>query len=95
MNVSLAAAGNLVVTLDVFTGLVVASALAIAWLVFRWTAPTTAVHQTSKGERLMWAVAAAASVIVVGSYLGDGLRGIERSGENSTEKPQAAVGMLI
>ncbi|MGW6244380.1 hypothetical protein [Streptomyces roseolus] len=70
---------GMAVTLDLYTGLVVAGALAIAWLVYRWTAPApTAAHQTSKGERLAYAVGAAAAVIVIGGYLGAGLEGVHR-----------------
>ncbi|MVO90638.1 hypothetical protein GPA10_39290 [Streptomyces sp. p1417] len=67
------------VTLDVSTSLVVIAALVVGCLVYRWTAPVPgAVVQTSKGERLMWAVSAAAAAIVVGSYLADGIKDVER-----------------
>ncbi|PJE95921.1 hypothetical protein CUT44_19090 [Streptomyces carminius] len=64
------------VTFDLFTAFVVAVALVLAWLVYRWTAPAPGSPvQASKGERLAYAIGAAASVIVIGGYLGGGFRG--------------------
>ncbi|GGX37924.1 hypothetical protein [Streptomyces chartreusis] len=64
------------VTFDVFTAFIVAVALVLAWLVYRWTAPAPGSPvQMSKGERLAYAIGAAASVIVIGGYLGGGFRG--------------------
>ncbi|WP_447039875.1 hypothetical protein [Streptomyces sp. DSM 118878] len=64
------------VTFDLFTVFVVAVALVLAWLVYRWTAPAPGSPvQASKGERLAYAIGAAASVIVIGGYLVGGFRG--------------------
>ncbi|MGW0121713.1 hypothetical protein [Streptomyces sp. NPDC003327] len=92
MNVSLAAAGHLAVTLDLYTALVVGLALTVAVAVYRKTAPApAAVHPTSPGERLAWAVGAAASIIVIGAFLGEGLRGVERIEEPGTVKPTSTA----
>ncbi|MEU5137710.1 hypothetical protein [Streptomyces californicus] len=66
------------VTFDVFTAFIVAVALVLAWLVYQRTAPApgSPVH-ASTGERLAYAIGAAASVIVIGGYLGGGFRGLE------------------
>lgn len=66
------------VTFDLFTAFVIAVALVLAWLVYRWTAPAPGSPvQASKGERLAYAIGAAASVIVIGGYLVGGIRGFE------------------
>ncbi|MGW3377397.1 hypothetical protein [Streptomyces hydrogenans] len=83
-------------TLDLYTVLVVACSLVIATIVYRKTAPKPAgAHQTSPGERLAWAVGAAAGVIVVGAFLGEGLKGVERIEEPSTGKPRAAAVQVL
>ncbi|MFE8941050.1 hypothetical protein ACFYNX_26655 [Streptomyces sp. NPDC007872] len=64
------------VTFDLFTTFVIVVALVLAWLVYRWTAPAPGSPvQASKGERLVYAIGAAASVIVIGGYLVGGFRG--------------------
>lgn len=69
-------------TFDLITGLVVAGAFAAGALVYQRTAPpegqTTAL---SRGERLAVALGAAATVIVIGGYLGSGFRGIEHAAD--------------
>ncbi|MEU4181555.1 hypothetical protein [Streptomyces sp. NPDC026589] len=83
------------VTFDLLTDFVVLAALLLACLVYRWTAPApnSPVH-TSRGERLMYAVGAAASVIVIGNYA---IGGFKSFGYDvpTTEKPAAAVGMML
>ncbi|MEU0673160.1 hypothetical protein ABZ330_09720 [Streptomyces sp. NPDC006172] len=66
------------VTFDLITALVVTGACTAGVLVYRRTAPSeSATTALSRGERLAVALGAAATVIVIGSYLGSGFRGIE------------------
>ncbi|MFJ3090152.1 hypothetical protein [Streptomyces sp. NPDC086838] len=66
------------VTFDLFTAFVVVSALVLAWLVYRKTAPAPgSPAQATKGERLVYAITAAAAVIAIGGYLGGGIREFE------------------
>ncbi|MEU7282621.1 hypothetical protein AB0A69_28160 [Streptomyces sp. NPDC045431] len=65
------------VTFDLITALVVSGAFAAGVLVYRRTAPPEGGQ--SRGERLAVALGAAATVIVIGSYLGGGFRGIEHA----------------
>ncbi|MFE4574641.1 hypothetical protein [Streptomyces chartreusis] len=54
------------------TVLVVTFAAIAAVVVYRGTAPPAdAAYQTSKGERLFWALSAAGIVFGIGGYLGD------------------------
>ncbi|MFB6668494.1 hypothetical protein [Streptomyces parvus] len=77
------------VTFDLFTALVAGAALVLAWLVYRWTAPSPeASVQASRGERLAYAIGSAASVIVVGAFLIGGVRG-------SSTPVQAPVSCLL
>lgn len=72
--------GSLYVTFDLITALVVAGAFTAAALVYRRTAPPEgATTALSRGERLALALGAAATVIVIGGYLGSGFRGIEHA----------------
>ncbi|MER5967508.1 hypothetical protein [Streptomyces sp. NPDC002057] len=83
------------VTFDVLTGLVVVAALVLARLVYQWTALTpNSPAQTSRGERLVYAVGTAASVVVLGSYLVGGFRGIQYAQEPAAGKPAAAAPVL-
>ncbi|MEU3620165.1 hypothetical protein ABZ725_49000 [Streptomyces sp. NPDC006872] len=63
------------VTLDLATVLVVGLALAVGCMVHRGMAPAAGTGSTtSKGDRLTAAVAAAAGVIVIGSFLVGGVQ---------------------
>ncbi|MGW4759346.1 hypothetical protein [Streptomyces chartreusis] len=63
-------------TIGLGTVLVVTFAAIAAVVVYRWTAPPAdAAHQTSKGERLLWALFAAAAVIEIVGYIGDRVAG--------------------
>ncbi|MEU2098656.1 hypothetical protein ABZ741_21495 [Streptomyces globisporus] len=74
------------VTFDLFTALVAGAAFVLAWLVYRWTAPSPeASVQASRGERLAYAIGAAASVIVVGAFLVGGVRAFEYTGTGTRE----------
>ncbi|MFI0757693.1 MULTISPECIES: hypothetical protein [unclassified Streptomyces] len=67
-------------TFDLITALVVAGAFTAGALVYRRTAPPEGATTTlSRGERLALALGAAATVIVIGGYLGSGFRGIEHA----------------
>jgi hypothetical protein len=69
----------LYVTFDLITALVVSGAFVAGVLVYRRTAPPEGATGQSRGERLAVALGAAATVIVIGSYLGGGFRGIEHA----------------
>ncbi|MET7582828.1 hypothetical protein [Streptomyces microflavus] len=76
-------------TFDLITGLVVAGAFAAGALVYQRTAPTEGqTTALSRGERLAVALGAAATVIVIGGYLGSGFRGIEHAADT---QPAGAV----
>ncbi|CAL9677765.1 hypothetical protein SUDANB105_08076 (plasmid) [Streptomyces sp. enrichment culture] len=75
------------VVADLATVLVVAVGIAIGFMVYRWTEPApNAAIQSAKGERLAWAVGAAAAVIVVGGFLMEGI-----TVEVSPDSPAAGV----
>jgi hypothetical protein len=66
------------VTVDLFTALVVCIAVTAGVVVYRWGASSAdASVATSKGERLLWAVAAAAAVVAIGSFVAQGVGGGE------------------
>ena len=71
--------GFLYVTFDLITVLVVAGSLAIGGLVYGWSASSPPATAPSKGERLLLALTSVVAAITIGSYLGDGFRGIERT----------------
>lgn len=79
------------ITYDLTTALVVFGALTVGVLVYRRTEPSEGASTLSRGERLVLALGAAATVVAIGSYLGNGLRGIERT---SAPKPTETVGVL-
>lgn len=76
------------VTFDLITAFVVSGAFATGALVYRRTAPSEGATALSGGERLALALGAAATVIVIGSYLGNGFRGIEST---ANAQPAGAV----
>ncbi|GGP89435.1 hypothetical protein GCM10010249_04060 [Streptomyces roseolilacinus] len=65
------------ITYDLTAALVVAGALATGVLVHRRTAPSEGANALSRGERLILALGAAATVIMIGGCLGNGFRGTE------------------
>lgn len=67
------------VTFDLITALVVFGAFATGALVYRRTAPSEGATALSRGERLALALGAAAAVVVIGGYLGNGFRGVEHA----------------
>ncbi|MEU2232367.1 hypothetical protein [Streptomyces vietnamensis] len=75
------------VTFDLITVLVVSGAFAAGALVYRRTAPPEGATGQSRGERLAVALGAAATVIVIGSYLGGGFRGIEHAANARPVEP--------
>ncbi|MCX4687479.1 hypothetical protein OG401_24800 [Kitasatospora purpeofusca] len=79
------------ITYDLTTALVVAGALVVGVLVYRRTEPSEGASALSRGERLVLALGAAATVVAIGGYLGNGLRGVERT---SDPKSAATVGVL-
>ncbi|MCX4747046.1 hypothetical protein OG455_16180 [Kitasatospora sp. NBC_01287] len=70
------------------TALVVSGAFATGVLVYRWTAPSEGATALSRGERLALALGAAATVIMIGGYLGNGFRGI---GHTANAQPAGAM----
>ncbi|MEU0985410.1 hypothetical protein [Streptomyces sp. NPDC005953] len=73
------------VTFDLITALVVAGAFTAGALVYHRTAPPEgATTALSRGERLAVALGAAATVIVIGGYLGNGFRGIEHAADTQS-----------
>ncbi|MFJ4614852.1 hypothetical protein [Streptomyces griseus] len=69
-------------TFDLITAFVVAGAFAAGALVYQRTAPAEgAATALSRGERLAVALGAAATVIVIGGYLGSGFQGIEHAAD--------------
>jgi len=94
------------VTLDVATGLVVSLSAGTGWLVYRWTQPPlpgsplsfapqlTGPPQHTKGERLVAALTAAVAVMVLGSYLTEGITGVARGEGAETKTDKAAVAPL-
>ncbi|KIQ63467.1 hypothetical protein TR51_33015 [Kitasatospora griseola] len=64
------------ISFDPITVLVVSGAFATGVLVYRRTTPSEGATALSRGERLALALGAAATVIVIGGYLGSGFRGI-------------------
>ncbi|MGW2471974.1 hypothetical protein [Streptomyces sp. NPDC001665] len=75
------------VTFDLITVLVVSVSFAAGVLVYRRTAPPEGATGQSRGERLAVALGAAATVIVIGSYLGGGFRGIEHAANARPVEP--------
>ncbi|MFF1507522.1 hypothetical protein [Streptomyces sp. NPDC058326] len=75
------------VTFDLITALVVSGAFAAGVLVYRRTAPPEGAIGQSRGERLAVALGAAATVIVIGSYLGGGFRGFEHAANARPVEP--------
>ncbi|MFF8499590.1 hypothetical protein ACF07L_02880 [Streptomyces anulatus] len=72
-------------TIDLITALVVAGAFTAGTLVYQRTAPPEgATTALSRGERLAFALGAAATVIVIGGYLGSGFRGIEHAADTQS-----------
>ncbi|MDQ1022520.1 putative membrane protein YeaQ/YmgE (transglycosylase-associated protein family) [Streptomyces umbrinus] len=62
------------VTVGLSTVLVAYAAIVIGSVVYQWTAPAAdAPVPTLKGERLLWAVTAAAAVIAIGSFVASGI----------------------
>lgn len=83
---------SLGISFDLISAFFLMVALGIGWLVYRWTAPApSAAHQTSKGERLMYAVVSAAAIITIGTYFGDGFGGIERVEKARTSSPTTSA----
>jgi hypothetical protein len=78
----------LYVTFDLMTALVVSGAFAAGALVYRWTTPSEGATALSRGERLALALGAAATVIMIGGYLGNGFRGVEHT---ANAQPRGAV----
>ncbi|MFF3975020.1 hypothetical protein ACFYZ6_34930 [Streptomyces rubiginosohelvolus] len=77
------------VTFDLFTAFVAVGALVLAWLVYRKTAPAPgSASQATKGERLVCAITAAAAAIVIGGYLGGGIRGVEYPAADARPVPR-------
>ncbi|MFB7982889.1 hypothetical protein [Streptomyces vinaceus] len=72
--------------MDLFTGFVVVLSLATGWLVYRLTVPSPRATTPSKGERISYAVVAAASVVAIGAYAGSGIKGVERAPDVKTER---------
>lgn len=79
------------ITFDLITALVVSGAFATGVLVYRRTAPSEGATALSRGERLALALGAAATVIVIGGYLGNGFRGIEHSANAQLARAVEAV----
>lgn len=85
------------VTASLATVLVAGAAIVIGCLVHRWTEPTPgAASSTSKGERLGWADAAAAAVIVIGAFLASGINieapaGLPASGPSGDLTPSPTL----
>ncbi|MEU0360513.1 hypothetical protein [Streptomyces cyaneofuscatus] len=72
-------------TFDLITVLVVAGAFTAGALVYQRTAPPEgATTALSRGERLAVALGAAATVIMIGGYLGSGFRGIEHAADTQS-----------
>ncbi|MDX3696915.1 hypothetical protein PV726_43080 [Streptomyces europaeiscabiei] len=68
------------VTFDLATVLVAGTALVAGCYVYRWMAPTAqAVTTTTKGERLLAAITAAAAVVAIGAFLAGGIKAAEPS----------------
>ncbi|GAB7109604.1 hypothetical protein JCM4814A_79190 [Streptomyces phaeofaciens JCM 4814] len=78
------------ITFDLATVLVVGTALAIGCLVYRWMAPATGtMSTTTKGERLVAAVTAAAAAVAIGAYAVNGIKSVEPPSERPAPGPTA------
>lgn len=76
------------VTLDLGTVLVAGTVLAVGCWVYQWMTPTAGTGSAStRGERLLAAITAAAAVVATGAFLAGGIKAAEPSSGSPAPGP--------